>query len=62
MSASPLPETNQRPDWPRLVAKRVNDHEVRLSVVEAGGGSGTFSLDDGTASADGVFSFDEGGA
>lgn len=38
MSASPLPETNQRPDWPRLVARRVNDHENRLNALENGTG------------------------
>ena len=60
-----LPETVQRPDYPRLVKLWLGDHESRIKAVEAGGGgggSGTFALDDGTATADGVFSFDEGGA
>lgn len=39
MSVSPVPETNQRPDWPRLVAKRVNSQESRIATLEAGGGS-----------------------
>lgn len=65
MSASPIPETNQRPDWPRLVANKSREQDGRLNALESGaggGGSGTFSIDDGTASTDGVFSFDEGGA
>lgn len=65
MSAKPIPETANRQDWPRLVAAANRDHEDRIKTLEAGGGgggSGTFSIDDGTASADGVFSFDEGGA
>jgi hypothetical protein len=63
VSASPLPETAQRQDWPRLVARKVNGLENRVSQLSGGViGSGSFSLDDGTATADGVFSFDEGGA
>ena len=34
MVASPIPETAQRPDWPRLVARRANDLEKRLSAAE----------------------------
>lgn len=35
MSASRLPETSQRPDWPRLVAGRVNGHDLRIASLEA---------------------------
>jgi uncharacterized membrane protein YgcG len=65
VSASPLPETYARQDWPRLVARKVNGIEVRLSAVEAGGVSvsgGSFSIDDGSSSGGGSFSFDDGGA
>ena len=34
MAASPIPETAQRADWPRLVARRANDLEKRLSAAE----------------------------
>lgn len=37
MSASPVPETNQRPDWPRLVAGKSRDHEDRIAALEAVG-------------------------
>jgi len=33
-----------------------------IVVTSSGGGSGTFDLDDGTATADGTFTFDDGGA
>jgi hypothetical protein len=62
-AVSPIPETDQRPDWPRLVARKVNGLESRVLQLSGGvSGSGSFSLDDGTATASGVFSFDEGGA
>jgi hypothetical protein len=47
------------------VAASANDAQKRIDALEAGGGislSGGFSLDDGTASASGVFAFDDGGA
>lgn len=34
VSASPLPETSQRPDWPRLVARKVNNYESRIKAAE----------------------------
>ncbi len=40
MSASPLPETYGRQDWPRLVARKVNGYEARIGALEAGGGGG----------------------
>ena len=38
MSASPLPETAQRQDWPRLVARKAKDHDARLTALESGTG------------------------
>ncbi len=45
------------------------EFKARLAALEAGGGggggpsgSGSFVLDDGTASADGVFTIEDGGA
>lgn len=46
MSVSPVPETSQRPDWPRLVAKRVNTQEGRIATLEAGGSTVQAVLDD----------------
>lgn len=37
-NASPLPETNQTPDWPRKVARKVNTQERQIATVEAGVG------------------------
>ena len=64
MGARIIPETANRQDWPRLVARRVNEHDREIAALQAGGGggSGTFDLDDGTATAGGVFTFDDGGA
>lgn len=36
VSAKPIPETDKRQDWPRLVAVADRDKEARLSVVESG--------------------------
>ena len=60
-NASPVPETYSAPDWHRRAAKRINGHEGRLSSLEANG-AGTFVIDDGTAAATGVFSFNDRGA
>jgi hypothetical protein len=68
-SEVPDPRGQGAPDVPRAATGDLGEY---LTQAEAdglyeplgggGGGSGTFELDDGTATADGVFSFDEGGA
>ena len=33
-----VPETNNRQDWPRLVAQASNEAQNRIAALEAGGG------------------------
>ena len=35
VSGNPIPETDLRADWPRLVAKRVNDSSAKVSALES---------------------------
>ena len=35
MSANPIPETNNRQDWPRLVARKTANLETRVKSVES---------------------------
>lgn len=35
MSANPIPETFNRQDWPRLVAKKTADLNARVKVLES---------------------------
>lgn len=52
MSVSPVPETAQRPDWPRLVARNARDHEARIAALEAGGGGGGGGVNSGKTTVD----------
>lgn len=60
-NANPIPETYRAPDWPRKVARKVNDLAARIDTLGTISG-GSYTLDDGTASASGGFTMDEGGA
>lgn len=57
-----IPESYVNQDWPRKVKAAFEHSERRIASLESGGGSGVLSLDDGTATGGGGFSFDEGGA
>lgn len=41
MTRQLVPVDARRQDWPRLVANRANDQELRLSAVESGVGGMT---------------------
>jgi len=56
-----IPETANRQDWPRLVAQALNETQRKVEAL-GGAGTGSFTLDDGTASAGGVFVLDDGAA
>ena len=67
VAASPIPETFNRQDWPRLVARKTADLSARLAVVEsapAGAASLSLDLDGGTVTgvSGSSFDFDGGGA
>lgn len=58
-----IPETANRQDWPRLVAQALNEVQRKVEAPAAAvTGSGSFTLDDGTASSSGVFVMDDGAA
>lgn len=64
MAASPIPETFNRQDWPRLVARKTADLNTRLAVVESTPAALSLDLDGGTVTgvSGSSFDFDGGGA
>ena len=65
MSANPIPETFNRQDWPRLVARKTANLTARISALElTPGGALSLDLDGGTVTgvSGSSFDFDGGGA
>lgn len=62
MSGRIVPESANRPDWPRLVHRFSKDASIRLTALEASKVSGGFTMDDGTATATGGFALNDGAA
>ena len=64
VNVSPIPETFNRQDWPRLVARKTGDLEARLVVVESAPAGLSLDLDGGTVTgvSGSSFDFDGGGA
>jgi hypothetical protein len=48
--------------WGAITGSIADQPDLQAALSSGGAGSGIFDLDDGTASAGGVFEFDEGGA
>lgn len=59
-----IPESSNRQDWPRLVAKALNETQRKVEALTGSGatGSSAFTLDDGTSTTDGAFVINDGGA
>lgn len=65
MSANPIPETFNRQDWPRLVARKTANLTARISALElTPGGALSLDLDGGnvTGVSGSSFDFDGGSA
>lgn len=61
MRARMIPESDKRADWPRLVHQFSKDANARLAALESPG-TGSFTMDDGTATATGGFALNDGAA